>query len=114
MLAEADVLLRGVDAPPDAAWLAGTDAYTAVARAWLQAGDPLRAREVVAPLLAAATLTGWIPTQAAAYLEDGRAAPGWVTSPGHGRPWTAPARWGGRTACRGWWRQPTRSTPGRR
>ena len=73
VLAEADALLRGVDTPAGSAWLPGTDAYTAVARAWLAAGAPDRARAVVAPLLAVAARTGWIPTLAAAGIEDGRA-----------------------------------------
>ena len=44
-----------------------------MARAWLAAGAPDRARAVVAPLLAVAARTGWIPTLAAAGIEDGRA-----------------------------------------
>ena len=40
VLAEADALLRGIDAPPGAAWLTGFDVYIAVARAWLNAGEP--------------------------------------------------------------------------
>ena len=73
VLAESNALLRGVDAPPGSAWMPGTDAYTAVARAWLAAGEPERARAAVAPLLAAAERTGWIPTLVAAGIEDGRA-----------------------------------------
>ena len=54
VLAEADALLAGIDAPPGTAWLLGTDAYLAVARCWLRHGDPGRARAVLRPLLAAA------------------------------------------------------------
>ena len=74
VLAEADALLRRVDTKPGGAWLTGMDAYTAVARAWTARGEPGRAREVLRPLLAAATRTGWLPALAAGALEDGRAA----------------------------------------
>ena len=74
VLAEADALLRRVDTPPGGAWLTGMDAYTAIARAWTARGEPGRAREVLRPLLAAATRTGWLPALAAGALEDGRAA----------------------------------------
>jgi DNA-binding SARP family transcriptional activator/tetratricopeptide (TPR) repeat protein len=74
VLAEADALLRGIEAPPGGAWITGMDAYTAVARAWLRAGQPQRARDAVAPLRVAAQRTGWVPALAAAALEDGRAA----------------------------------------
>jgi hypothetical protein len=76
VLAEADALLRGIDAPPGAAWLTGFDVYIAVARAWLNGGEAGRARDVLAPLLAAAARTGWVPVLAVAGLEDGRAAAG--------------------------------------
>ena len=74
VLAEADALLRRVDTKPGGAWLTGMDAYTAVARGWTARGEPGRAREVLRPLLEAATRTGWLPALAAGALEDGRAA----------------------------------------
>ncbi|HVH21463.1 MAG TPA: AAA family ATPase [Pseudonocardia sp.] len=74
VLAEADALLAGIDAPPGTAWLLGTDAYLAVARCWLRHGDPGRARTVLRPLLAAADRQRWIPAQAAGALVDGQAA----------------------------------------
>jgi hypothetical protein len=74
ILAEADALLHRIDAPPGGAWLAGMDAYTSVGRAWTARDEPGRAREVLAPLLAAAARTGWFPALAAAALEDGCAA----------------------------------------
>lgn len=74
VLAEADALLRTINAPPGAAWLTGMDTYTAVARAWTARGEPGHARAALCPLLAAATRTGWLPALAAGSLEDGRAA----------------------------------------
>jgi DNA-binding SARP family transcriptional activator/tetratricopeptide (TPR) repeat protein len=74
ILAEADALLRGIDVPAGAAWLTGMDAYAAVARAWTARDEPGRARQVLAPLLAAATRTSWLPALAIGTLEDGRAA----------------------------------------
>ena len=74
VLAEADALLAGIDAPPGSAWLLGTDSYLAIARCWLRHGDPARARAVLAPLLAAADRQAWVPAQAAGALVDGRAA----------------------------------------
>ncbi len=73
-LAEADALLATVSAPAGSAWLLGLDAYLCVARAWLAAGDPLRARAVLAPLLAAARAQHWVPAAACAGLVDGTAA----------------------------------------
>jgi tetratricopeptide (TPR) repeat protein len=57
LLARADRLLAGVTAPAGAAWLLGADAYLAVARAWLAAGEPDRAQAVLDRLLPAAS--GW-------------------------------------------------------
>jgi hypothetical protein len=74
VLAEADALLAGIDAPAGSAWLLGTDSYLAIARCWLHHGDPARARAVLAPLLAAADRQAWVPAQAAGALIDGRAA----------------------------------------
>ena len=84
-----------IETPPGSAWLPGTDAYTAVARAWLAAGAPDRARAVVAPLLAAAARTGWIPVLAAAGIEDGRAAARLGDAAAARRCWTGPWSWRG-------------------
>ena len=73
-LAEADAMLAAVTAPPGSAWLLGLDAYLCVARAWLTAGDPQRARAVLAPLLAAARAERWVPALACAGMVDAAAA----------------------------------------
>jgi DNA-binding SARP family transcriptional activator len=73
-LAEADALLAGVTAPEGSAWLLGLDAYLCVARAWLCAGEPSRARSVLAPLLVAARAQRWVPALACAGLVDATAA----------------------------------------
>jgi DNA-binding SARP family transcriptional activator/tetratricopeptide (TPR) repeat protein len=59
LLAEADGMLRRIDAPPGSAWLLGADVYHSVARAWAAAGRPDRAREVLDPFRAAARRAGW-------------------------------------------------------
>ncbi len=74
VLADAQALLGLVTAPPGSAWLLGTDAYLAIARAWLHHDEPGRARAVLAPLLAAAERQRWVPAQAAGWLVDGQAA----------------------------------------
>jgi DNA-binding SARP family transcriptional activator/tetratricopeptide (TPR) repeat protein len=74
VLAEAEALLRRVDAPAGGAWLTGMDAYLAVARARAARDEPGRARAALRPLLVAAARTGWLPALASAALEDGRAA----------------------------------------
>ena len=58
-LAAADAMLRGVQAPDGQVWMLGAESYLAVARAWLAAGNPDRANEVLAPLVAAARAQGW-------------------------------------------------------
>jgi hypothetical protein len=63
LLGRAADLLAEVTAP-SGAWLLGADAYLAVARGWLAAGEPDRARAVLAPFLAAAERAGWPPLQA--------------------------------------------------
>lgn len=73
-LGEADALLSAVSAPPGSAWLLGADVYLAVARAWLDHGEPARARAVLGPLLAAAQRQRWLPVLAAAGLVDGQSA----------------------------------------
>jgi tetratricopeptide (TPR) repeat protein len=74
VLAEADALLAGVEAPPGSAFLLGADAYLCIARAWLQHDDPARARAVLLPLLAAARRLEWIPVLGTAGLVDAQAA----------------------------------------
>jgi tetratricopeptide (TPR) repeat protein len=74
VLDEAAALLAGIDAPTDSAWLPGADAYLAVGRAWLQHGEPGRAREAVRPLRSAAARHGWRTVLAQADLVDARAA----------------------------------------
>jgi len=69
-LADADRLLGQAGIPGDSAWLIGEDAYRALARAWLGRGDPERARDVLAPLLALAERTPWTPTLAATLSSD--------------------------------------------
>lgn len=73
-LIEADALLAAVAAPEGAAWLLGLDVYLSVARAWLAAGEPSRARSVLAPLLVAARAQRWVPALTSASLVDGMAA----------------------------------------
>ena len=70
-LERAQTLLDGITAPEGCAWLRGADAYLAVGRAWLERGDPARARAAVAPLLVAAGRAGWplVRRQAAALVE---------------------------------------------
>jgi len=73
MLADADRLLGQADIPADGAWLLGEEAYLALAQAWLDRGEPDRARAVLAPLLALAERVPWTPTLAAALAADARA-----------------------------------------
>jgi hypothetical protein len=74
VLADADALLGHIRTPPGSAWLLGTDVYVTIAHAWINHGEPTRAREVMSPLLGAAEREGWIPALAAGKLVDGRAA----------------------------------------
>ena len=73
LLAQAAGLLEEARMPDGGAWLLGDEAYLSVARAWLGRGEPERAREVLAPLLAVARRVPWVPTLAAALAVDGRA-----------------------------------------
>ena len=73
VLAEADRLLAGARLPPGDAWVLGYEAYLSVARAWLTAGQPERARAVLAPLLGAVERVPWVATLAAALVVDGEA-----------------------------------------
>jgi tetratricopeptide (TPR) repeat protein len=74
VLLDADALLAGITAPPGSAFLAGDACYHAVARTWLAAGEPERARAVLAPLIAAAERVPWVAALAEASLIDGQAA----------------------------------------
>ena len=73
VLAAADRLLEQASIPAGHAWLLGEEAYLFLARAWLAQGDPERAREVMAPLLALAERVPWTPTLAGALVVDGQA-----------------------------------------
>jgi DNA-binding SARP family transcriptional activator/tetratricopeptide (TPR) repeat protein len=66
LLERADALVAGIVAPAGSAWLFGADAYLAVARGWLDRGEPTHARTVLAPLLVAAERVGWRPALAPA------------------------------------------------
>jgi DNA-binding SARP family transcriptional activator/tetratricopeptide (TPR) repeat protein len=74
LLEQADGLLAAVRTPPGSAWMTGDFAYLAVARAWLAAGDPTRAREVLAPMLGVAERVPWVSSLAEGSLVDARAA----------------------------------------
>lgn len=74
VLEEADALIRGITAPPGSAFLLGYWCHLAVARAWLDRGEPDRAEPVVAPLLAAADRFQWPAVLAEASLVAARAA----------------------------------------
>ena len=58
-LEDTSVLLAAVSAPPGRGWVLGADVYEAVSSAWLAAGEPERARETVAPLLAVTGGGSW-------------------------------------------------------
>ena len=73
VLAEADRLLAGARLPAGDAWVLGYETYLSVARAWLTAGQPERARAVLAPLLAAVERVPWVAALAAALVVDGEA-----------------------------------------
>jgi tetratricopeptide (TPR) repeat protein len=73
VLAEADRLLAGARLPTGDAWVLGYEAYLSVARAWLTAGQPERARAVLGPLLAAVERVPWVTALAAALVVDGQA-----------------------------------------
>jgi DNA-binding SARP family transcriptional activator/tetratricopeptide (TPR) repeat protein len=73
VLAEADLLLAGATLPPGDAWILGYEVYLSVARAWLTAGQPERARAVLAPLLGAVERVPWVAALAAALVVNGGA-----------------------------------------
>lgn len=70
----ADAMLDRIVATDGAAWLMGSDAYLAVARAWLARAEPDRALAALAPLLAAAERAGWVGPFAEGLLVAGRCA----------------------------------------
>jgi tetratricopeptide (TPR) repeat protein len=73
VLAEADRLLAGAGLPAGDAWVLGYEVYLSVARAWLTADQPERARAVLAPLLGAVERVPWVAALAAALVVDGKA-----------------------------------------
>ncbi|MDQ6873932.1 MAG: AAA family ATPase [Actinomycetota bacterium] len=74
VLAQADELLRGIQAPAGGAWLLGADAYLGVARGWLAVGRADRAGAAVTPLIAAAERVRWLPALVEGALITGRCA----------------------------------------
>jgi hypothetical protein len=78
LLARADRLRAGA-ASPAGAWIPGYETFLSVGRAWLAAGQPDRARAVLAPLLAVADRTPWTPVLARTLVVSGRA----LTALGH-------------------------------
>jgi DNA-binding SARP family transcriptional activator len=73
LLGQAAGLLEAASMPDGSAWLPGDDAYLSIARAWLDRGEPERARTTLDPLLAVARRVPWVATLAAALVVDGRA-----------------------------------------
>ncbi|MFI5100288.1 MAG: hypothetical protein ACHQE5_07210, partial [Actinomycetes bacterium] len=59
VLLQADRILREARLPAGHAWVAGADAYLALGRAWLAAGEPERAAAVLESLVGPAEATGW-------------------------------------------------------
>jgi tetratricopeptide (TPR) repeat protein len=72
LLTQADGLL-GRAASKKGAWVPGFEACLALARAWVQRGEPEHARTVMAPLLAVARSTPWIPVLAETLVVDASA-----------------------------------------
>ena len=66
------------------AWVLGYEAYLSVARSWLTAAQPERARAVLAPLLTAVERGPWVAGLAAALVVDARAL-GCLGEPAHAR-----------------------------
>jgi tetratricopeptide (TPR) repeat protein len=73
VLAEADRLLAGARLPAGDAWVLGYEVYLSVARGWLTADQPERARAVLAPLLGAVDRVPWVAALAAALVVDAEA-----------------------------------------
>jgi DNA-binding SARP family transcriptional activator/tetratricopeptide (TPR) repeat protein len=59
LLVQADRILRDARLPSGHAWVSGTDAYLALGRAWLTAGEPQQATAVLESLVGPAEATGW-------------------------------------------------------
>jgi DNA-binding SARP family transcriptional activator len=72
LLERADGLLAQA-ASKTGAWIPGYETHLAVASAWRAHGEPERARQVLAPLLAVAERTPWTPVLAEALLVDASA-----------------------------------------
>jgi tetratricopeptide (TPR) repeat protein len=68
----AQALFTQVTTPPGTAYLAGSDAYAAVARLRLRSGDPTRARALVGPVVAAGETSGWVEATARGSVVLGR------------------------------------------
>jgi len=68
----AERILGGVKTPPGMAFLHGAHAYVSVARLRLDQGEPARAEELIAPVLAAAESAGWQEAIANGSLVRGR------------------------------------------
>jgi DNA-binding SARP family transcriptional activator/tetratricopeptide (TPR) repeat protein len=58
-LLAADAMLRDVQAPEGRVWMVGAEAYLALARAWVAAGEPARAADVLGQVADAARTQGW-------------------------------------------------------
>jgi DNA-binding SARP family transcriptional activator len=72
LLERADGLLAQA-ASTAGAWIPGYEAYLALARAWMQHGEPAHARDLLDPLLRVALATPWIPVLAEALLVEASA-----------------------------------------
>ena len=66
-------MLAAARLPAGDAWVLGYEVYLSVARAWLMAGQPDRARAVLAPLLGAVEREPWVAALAAALVLDSEA-----------------------------------------
>jgi hypothetical protein len=73
VLAEAAGLLERAGLPDGDAWVLGYESYVSLAGALVAAGEPDRARRVLAPLLAVAQREPWVPVLAAVAAADGHA-----------------------------------------
>jgi tetratricopeptide (TPR) repeat protein len=73
VLAEADRLLANAQLSDGDAWVLGYEVYLSIARSWLVADQPERARAVLAPLLGAVERVPWVAALAAALIVDGEA-----------------------------------------
>jgi hypothetical protein len=76
MLAQADRMLAAARIPEGYAWIHGLDAYLALGRGWLQAGEPDRAAADLERLVLPGRRLGWEPLLAACGAEELLAATG--------------------------------------